>query len=353
MFLGRLRGRRPDHRDHRGGVGLAGDADEVAYGRGGGEDHRIELARLDGVTGGRRGRGGPHGPVGGDIVALPAELDQAGDQRLGGDVGSGQEDPVDRVQLLVELWPHAQQTGGGLLLGGDQVRAEPPAQQRLGGLVADGGYLEPGERAGVQAVVVELLPHRPDGVDGGERDPLVAAFDQAADGLVHLLRVPRRLHRDGRHLLWDGAEPAQGTRQRGSLLLGARHQHPPAEQRPGLKPGESFAQVDDLTDHDDRRRSHPGRASVCGDVRQGRDHGDLFGGRADPGHRDRSLGRATGVNERLGDVGDLAHRGQQDQGAVVGVLAPVDAFAAGDHRHLGMVLGGQRYAGEAWHRGDR
>ena len=82
-------------------------------------------------------------------------------------------------------------------------------------------------------------------VDRGERDPLVAALDQAADGLVHLLRVARRLDRDGRHLLGHRAVAAQPRGQRAGLLLGARHQHPPAEQRLGLEPRQRLAQVDD------------------------------------------------------------------------------------------------------------
>ena len=42
-------------------------------------------------------RGGADGAVGGDVLDLPAELDQTGGQGLGGDVRPRQEHPVDRV----------------------------------------------------------------------------------------------------------------------------------------------------------------------------------------------------------------------------------------------------------------
>ena len=173
---------------------------------------------------------------------------------------------------------------------GHEVGAQAPGGDRLGGLVTDGGDLEPGERASVEAVLLELLPHGLDRVDRGEGDPLVAALDEAADGLVHLQRVARRLDRDRRDLLGHGAVLAHATRQRTGLLLGARHQHPPAEQRLGLEPRQRLAQVDDLADDGDRRRRDPGGAGVGGDVGQGRGDGGLLGGGADPGHRDRGLG---------------------------------------------------------------
>ena len=48
------------------------------------------------IGGGRRRRA--HRAVRGDVLGLPAQLVQPGDQRLGGDIGPGQQDPVDRVE---------------------------------------------------------------------------------------------------------------------------------------------------------------------------------------------------------------------------------------------------------------
>ena len=213
-----------------------------------------------------------------------------------------------------------EQAGGGLLAGRHQVGAQAPGGDRRGGLVADGGDLEAGEGAGVEAVLLELLAHGLDRVDRGEGDPLVAALDQAADGLVHLQRVARRLDGDRGDLLGHGAVAAQAERERGGLVLGAGHQHAPAEQRLGLEPRQRLAQVDDLADDGDRRRRHPGGAGVGGDVLEGRGDRLLLGGGADAGHRDRRRGGAAGGDERLGDLADLADGREQHQGAAVGVL---------------------------------
>ena len=125
-------------------------------------------------------------------------------------------------------------------------------------LLADGGDLQARERAGVEPVLLELLADGLHGVDARERHPLVAALDEAADGLVDLLRVARRLDRDGRHLLGDGAEGPQAGGQAGRLLLGARHEHAPAVQRLGLEPRQRLAHRDDLADDGDGRRRHAG-----------------------------------------------------------------------------------------------
>src|SRR5207342_561783 len=107
------------------------------------------------------------------------------------------------------------------------VGPEAPGGDRGGGLVTDGRDLEAGERPRVEAVLLELLADRLHRVDRGERDPLVATFDQTADGLVHLERVPGRLDRDGRYLLRDRTVAAQPRGQRAGLLLGAGHQDAP------------------------------------------------------------------------------------------------------------------------------
>ena len=356
VLLGGLGRGRADHRDDRRGVRLAGDADQVAHRRGRGEHDRVELARLDRLAGRGRRRRGAHGAVGRDVVDLPAEVDQAGHEGLGGDVGARQEDPVDRVEQVVVRRPVLEQPAGGLLAGGHQVGVQAPVGERGGGLVADGRDLQAGEGAGVEAVLLELLAHGAHGVDRGERDPLVAALDQPADGLVHLLGVARRLDGDRRHLLGHGAEAAQPRGQRAGLLLGARHQHAPAEQRLGLEPRQRLAQVDDRADDRDRRRRHPGGAGVGGDVGQRGDDRLLRGQRAGAGHRDR------GVASRPAAISSAAmspierDRREQHQRRVGGVGLPVDpGVAAGHHGHLAVVLGGQRDAGvrrDGGHRGD-
>ena len=183
----------------------------------------------------------------------------------------------------------------------------PQARDRRSGLVADRGDLEAREGPGVEAVLLELLADRLDGVDRGERDPLVAALDETADGLVHLLRVARRLDRDRRHLLGNGAVGAQPRRQRPGLLLGARHEHPPAEQRLGLEPRQGLAQVDDIADHGHRGRDDPGGARVGHDVGQRRRAGLLLRGGAQAGHRHRGVDWAhPAATSALGDLGDGA-----------------------------------------------
>ena len=109
VLLGGLGRRRADHRDDRRGVRLAGDADQVAHRRGRGEHDRVELAGLDRLAHRRGRRGRAHGAVGGDVVDLPAEVDQARDEGLGGDVGARQEDPVDRVEQVVVRRPVLEQ----------------------------------------------------------------------------------------------------------------------------------------------------------------------------------------------------------------------------------------------------
>src|ERR1700759_5610451 len=175
--LGRLRA---DHRDDRDRVRLTGDADQVPHGRGGGEQHRVETAALDRLADRRGRRGGPDRTVRGDVFGFPAQLGQPGHQVLGGDVGPGQQHPVDRVEHVIVRRPLLGQALTGLLALRDQVRRDAKVLQRGRGLVPDRGHLDPVERPGVQAVLFELLPDRPDRVDRGEGHPLVAAGHQPA-----------------------------------------------------------------------------------------------------------------------------------------------------------------------------
>src|ERR1019366_9817176 len=78
----------------------------------------------------------------------------------------------------------------------DEIRIDTEFAQGACRLLADRRDLDPGERAGIQAVLLELLAHRADRVDRGEGHPLVASGDQALDGTLHLLRGTRRLDGD-------------------------------------------------------------------------------------------------------------------------------------------------------------
>ena len=190
---------------------------------------------------------------------------------------------------VVVLRPVLEQPGGRLLARRHQVGAQAPGGDRLGGLLADRGDLEAGEGARVEAVLLELLAHRLHRVDRGEGDPLVAALDQAADGLVHLLRVARRLDRDRRHLLGHGAVAAQpgDSEPACSLVRGTRTRQPNS----GLVSNHDSVSRSSTTvaDHDDGGRRHPRGARVGGDVGQRRGDRGLLGGGADAGHRDRRL----------------------------------------------------------------
>ena len=87
----------------------------------------------------------------------------------------------------------------------------PQSRSACGGDPADRGDLEAGERAGVEAELVELLADGAHGVDRGEPDPLVAAGDHALDGPLELLRRARRLDRDRRDDRGGGAVRARGA----------------------------------------------------------------------------------------------------------------------------------------------
>ena len=251
--------------------------------------------------------------------------------------------------------PVLEQAAGGLLAGRHQVGAQAPVGQRRGGLLADGGDLQAGERTGVQAVLLELLAHRADGVDRGERDPLVAALDQAAHGLVHLLRVARRLDRDRRHLLGHRAVAAQprGQRRRPApwCAAPARASRTAAwsrtrtASRAGRRPR--------------RRRSRPARSS--GAARASAPISPRVETIVSWVVRVPVRVIETGVSaQRPAAISSAAispmraHGREQHQRRVGGVGRPVDVgVAAGHDGDLAVVLGGQRDAGVRRDGGDR
>src|SRR6478736_8004133 len=317
VLLRRLGRGRSDAGNDRCGVRLSGDADEVAHRRARGEEHRVVVAALDRVADVRGRRGGTHGAVGGDVVDLPAHVAQTGDQGLGRDVGAGQQDPVDRVEGLVELGPRLEQAGRRLLARGDEVGVDAPLTEGGRSDATDGGDLEAGEGAGVEAELLEALPHGAHGVDRGEADPLVAAGDEALDGLLHLLRRARRLDRDGGHDVRGRAVAGEALDHRAGLGLGARDEDLPPEERLGLEPGELVTQGD--------------------------------GGRHDgERHRERLLAGEDGVGlaQGRGD-GRLAHRGAVGRqrhervrgpagSAECGERAPDALGAAEQHERVGV-----------------
>ena len=86
---------------------------------------------------------------------------QALGQRLGGDVGSRQEDPVDRIENVVVRRELRGQTSGRLLALWHQVRLDSPSLQGMRGHLADRRHLQTGEGPSVQPVLLELLPYGP------------------------------------------------------------------------------------------------------------------------------------------------------------------------------------------------
>src|SRR5690242_834318 len=136
---GGLRGLRADHR-HRGHrVWLAGDADEVPHGGGGGEQHGVEPAALDRLPdrGGRRR--GAHRAVRGHVLGFPAQVGQPRHQGFRGDVRPGQEHPVDRVEDVVVGRPRGRQALAGLLGLWHQVGLDAEVTERRGRLLTYGG----------------------------------------------------------------------------------------------------------------------------------------------------------------------------------------------------------------------
>ena len=103
------------------------------------DDVNTTASNLPVLIASRTGAGGrcAHCSVRRDVVALPAEVDQSGNEGLGGNVRTRQEHPIDRIQCRVELRPLRQQAGGRLLARGHQISSQAPGQQRLGGLVTD------------------------------------------------------------------------------------------------------------------------------------------------------------------------------------------------------------------------
>ena len=154
-----------------------------------GEADRVEAAALDRLADSARRRGRADGPVGGDVVDLPAALLEPGGERLGRDVGAGQQHPVDRVE--------ARRRTAGSRPAGPRWTARP--------LGTSSGWMPKARTASAvdSPTQATLTPanaraSRPSSanfsrtalhrVHRGEDDPAVPAGDQALDGAVHLRR---------------------------------------------------------------------------------------------------------------------------------------------------------------------
>ena len=245
----------------------------------------------------------------------------------------------------VELRPLVEQAPRGLLAAGHEVGLDAPLAQRGAVTPADGGDLEPGERAGVQAELVELLADGAHGVDRGEADPLVAAGHQALDGALHLLRRARRLDGDRRHDRRAGAvarragstiEPAW------SLVRGTRTSQPNS----GLVSNHDsvLAQRDGRAHDGQRRESDPAVAEHGLDLPEGRDVGALAGRRAALGDGDgRRRVAAGGEQVAQGWTEPLGGAEDDDGAAAVDRPGPVvRAVPDADDVHAAGLLRRQR-----------
>ncbi len=272
----------------------------------------------------------------------------------------GRKHPVDRVEDRVVGRPVLQQPRRRLLAAGHQVGLDAELDQRGRGLLADRRHLDPGEGARVQPVLLELLADRLDRVHGGEGDPLVPAGDQALDGALHLLRGARRLHGDGRHLGGHGAVGAKLVGEGGRLLLGARHQDLPAEQRLGLEPGQLLAlrRGTALADHGYdglpavRRRQHLGLLEGLGDPAERRGERPLPGGRARQREGQRGVRLAAGRHQFTRGRGDLVQGRGDDDGRIAHPQlgpAPVVGGARVHEPHVGALRVPQRDPGVGGH----
>ncbi len=313
---------------------LARDPDQVAHGRGRGEHHRVHPAALERLPDRGRRRRGPHRTVRRDVVDVPAAVLQAGHQGLGGDVGPGQQHPVERIEHVVVLGPVGEQALTGLLAGGNEVRADTEGAQGVRSRLADRGHLDAGERPRVQAALLDLLLDGLDRVDRGEGHPLVASRHQAGDRAFHGCGRPRRLHRDRGHLQWTRAVRAQQIRQDRRLLLRPGHQHRPAEQRARLPPGQLVTGCDRGTD----RHHHAGGVRDDGcrvglDPVQGGGDRALVGRGAVHRHRHGGVTGPAVFDQCRRHLADLVRdRGHHEGAGCLGERHPVDVRAAGPAR---------------------
>src|ERR671911_85001 len=123
-----------------------------------------------------------------------------------------------------------------------------------------------------------------------------------------------------------------------------RDDHPASEEWPPLVPVEPvFAQGDDVSDDDDRRRPQVGLGDPGRDVLEGPCYGPLLWHGTPPDTGDRCLPTPTGLDQPGRDLLQSSHAHVQNERlGTVGQLLPVDVRAA-----LGRVLvpGDERDAG--------
>ena len=176
---------------------------------------------------------------------------------------------------------------------GHEVGLDAECLQRVGGLLTHRRHLDAGERARVEAVLLELLAHGAHRVDRRERDPLIATGHQPADGALHLLRSARRLDRDRRHLC-TAPRHRRAARSESSpacsLVRGTSTRQPNSAFVSNHD--SAAAALHDVADHEHDRAGESGGLDVGGQRTQRRDHGVLVGCRAGPSRGDGGVGRA-------------------------------------------------------------
>ncbi len=253
-------------------------------------------------------------------------------QRIGGDVGAGQQQT-----FLARFGREGLAQGLRGVLRRHEVGLEEVLPQHAGRRGPDGGDADTGQGAGVHAQRSQALDQARRPV--GRREDQPVELPQAPQRRVDDGPVLGRANLDGGAL--DDVRPEEGEPlgQPGSLPPRSRHEDPLPPERQLLQPGDPLAEADHLADDDE-----------CGgfDVRlgggvRGRRQRGLDGPLVRPGRvlddGDGRLLAPSGGEEPLGNRRQVAHAHVEDervdagQGVVVdGRLALGGVLVAGDER---------------------
>ena len=176
-------------------------------------------------------------------------------------------------------------------------------------------------------------------VDRGENQPVVSG--QAVQGGVEFGVIDQGLDGDGGELDDAGPQGGKAGRAVAGLFAGAGDHHGAAEQGPFFKPVEFVAQPNHLAHHDDRGIGEALAPGGVGQVGQGGGQGTLVIGGAPVHQGGRGVGLQTGVDEVAGDIGQVFHAHDEDEGgSAAGQGLPVvhrtrfgGVFVPGDQGH--------------------
>src|SRR5215218_3339227 len=211
----------------------------------------------------------------------------------------------------------------------DQVDPQPGLLYPLCRCRADGGDLRfPWQGAKVEPVVLQALQERLDAVHASKDDK--AERVKVTDRRVERSEVFGGTYLYGRELVDLGPQFLQTCGKFTSLRPRARDDHPTPEERTPLVPVEPlFAQGDDVSDDDDRRRLQTGLGNPIRDVLKGSRDGSLFRYGAPPDAGDRRIRVSASRDEPFRDLLQPAYAHVQNEcvGAV-GQIFPVDVLAA-------------------------